>query len=639
MEVDLRAGKSPQRIAVLERRSLTFLLDPLLSKVHILDGQYGHTGLTHCLDASTWPKVASREQQRGSCAPGRVEVHRGFVQTRGQPVGIAVDEDALEVSIVDSLGWLYGVSADVLQSNPWDYLRRDDGVVLSVLPPDGFLHAVRFEEQIWLAGDNKVLVYELDGTLVSEETLGAKVVGMVESDGRMWVATERSAAVAGQRFEMSSPLGGIASDGFGGVWLSLPEEEALVHMAQGQEFERVEVFDITGPVSVDVASGRAYAITDDGVALVAEGELYGEYRVGRVRDLWVRPTHEILILTDENLLDVRFDEESLLGNQPPLGVFTTSFLEQPRSSSDDVGCSEGSLTLERLIQRSLRNRELITDLPGSLALGITPHYARRTLQCGMDEVARPAWEGDRIEPGVLYHQLPAEDCSEEEGCYDQFIEDQWESVEALGITPLFASGMSSHADVGLDWIAGLARTGVSQRYLFFGASVLPQIGHDGDPRSKQPWPQDTQELSQVFGADSLNSFLERDLDGAVTFYPGDSRAAFSLAGCAGLLVRECHAVGLGGGQQLDFRDTRVLDVLLHRALAVRSMDVPSTWSFHLPDVNTYDYTVRCTREEGVWSGGECTGGALQEWLFDVHARFVLSDIVNWQLPSQVAQPD
>ena len=148
MEIDLHAGKSPQRIAVLERRSLTFLLDPLLSRVHILDGQYGHTGLTHCLDASTWPKVASSEQQRGSCAEGRVEVHRGFVQTRGQPVGIAVDEDALEVSIVDSLGWLYGVSADVLQTNPWDYLRRDDGVALSVLPPDGFLHAARFEDQL-----------------------------------------------------------------------------------------------------------------------------------------------------------------------------------------------------------------------------------------------------------------------------------------------------------------------------------------------------------------------------------------------------------------------------------------------------------------------------------------------------------
>ncbi|MEE2751964.1 MAG: hypothetical protein VX519_11080, partial [Myxococcota bacterium] len=199
MEVDLRAGKSPQRIAVLERRSLTFILDPLLSRVHILDGEYGHTGLTHCLDASTWPKVASSQSQQGACASGRVEVHRGFVQTRGQPVGIAVDEEALEVSIVDSLGWLYAVRADVLQTNPWDYLRRDEGVELSVAPPDGFLQAVRFEDQIWLAGGNKVLVYDLDGDLLSEETLGADVIGMVESAGRLWVATEVSAAVEGQR--------------------------------------------------------------------------------------------------------------------------------------------------------------------------------------------------------------------------------------------------------------------------------------------------------------------------------------------------------------------------------------------------------------------------------------------------------
>ena len=78
---------------------------------------------------------------------------------------------------------------------------------------------------------------------------------------------------------------------------------------------------------------------------------------------------------------------------------------------------------------------------------------------------------------------------------------------------------------------------------------------------------------------------------------------------------------------------------MHRALAVRSVDGPSTWSFHLPDLNTYDYTVRCTLEDGFWSGGECMGAALQDWLLDVHARFVLSDIVNWQLPSQVASPD
>ncbi|MEE2750533.1 MAG: hypothetical protein VX519_03820, partial [Myxococcota bacterium] len=455
----------------------------------------------------------------------------------------------------------------------------------------------------------------------------------------LWVATEVSAAVEGQRFEVGSRIGGIAADGLGGVWLSLPDEEELVHIAQDVEFERIEVIDITGPVSVDVSSERVYAVLDDGVAVVADGALYGEYRVGRVRDLWVRPTHEILILTDENLLDVRFDEESLADGDAPLGLFTTSFLEQPRSSNDEVGCVEGSLTLERLIQRSLRNRELISDLPGTLALGITPHYARRTLQCGLEELARPAWEGDRIEPGVLYHQLPGEDCAKEQDCYDEFLEGQWESLDLLGVSPSFASGMSSHADVGLDWISGLVRTGLSERYLFFGASVLPQISHDGDPRSKQPWPMETSELSQPFAADSLDSFLDRDAEGAVSFYPGDSRAAFSLAGCAGLLVRECHAVGLGGGQQLDPRDTRVLDLWLHRALAVRSEEGPSTWSFHLPDVNTYDYTVRCTREEGVWTGESCMGGALQDWLFDVHARFVLSGIVNWQLPSQVVQPD
>ncbi len=638
MGVELRSSRQPHRLAVLERARLTFVLDPYGGQVHIVDERMGHSGLTHCVPASKWPTVEARDDHRGTCDEGLVEVHRGFVQTAGQPAALAVDEEGLAVWVVDSLSNLYRIEADLLGSHPWDYLRRDVGVELSEAVPPGLLHAAFFEGRIWLAGNRSLQSFETTGQLASQETLASDAVGLAVSGEHLWVATEASVATGALRHVPEGELGGVAGDGDGGVWVSLPEEDLLVHVGLAGEIEQVEVLDLEGRLSVDPRSQRVYAALDDGVVQVAEGVLVGEYRMGAVRDVLALPTHEIQVLDDEGGLRIYFDEESLETGGAPLDFYVTTFLEKPRGQGDDVECTTGEVSLEWLVQRALRNRTLLDDTPAPVALGLTPHFARRVVQCGMEEDVRHLWEDSETEVGVLFHQQPEESCAESAQCYAQFVRDQPGSFAALGVEPSWASGMSSHADSGADFVKGLLDSGLEGRYLFFGAGVLPGVSLVEDPRAKEAWPLETADLSRPFRASRNEEIGTGNTEGDVLFYPGDSRASFNLGGCTGLLVRECHALNMGGGQVLDDMDVAILDLMLHRAVAMRSDTGLSTWSFHLPDINSYDYTVRCEEAEREWAGESCQGGRLQRWLVDVEARFGTAGIVDWTLPSAQAEP-
>ena len=89
---------------------------------------------------------------------------------------------------------------------------------------------------------------------------------------------------------------------------------------------------------------------------------------------------------------------------------------------------------------------------------------------------------------------------------------------------------------------------------------------------------------------------------------------------------------------LDEVDIAVLDLLLHRAITESVTSTVRTWSFHLPDIGTYDYTQGCTQDDRVWSGEDCAGARLQEWLIDVDRRLVQGGLVRWPTPGALAQP-
>ncbi len=82
----------------------------------------------------------------------------------------------------------------------------------------------------------------------------------------------------------------------------------------------------------------------------------------------------------------------------------------------------------------------------------------------------------------------------------------------------------------------------------------------------------------------------------------------------------------------------VLDLLLHRAITEEVPANVRTWTFHLPDIGTYDFTEGCTEADGVWSGENCGGARLQEWLIDVDRRLVSAGLVRWTRPGDLEQP-
>ena len=291
-----------------------------------------------------------------------------------------------------------------------------------------------------------------------------------------------------------------------------------------------------------------------------------------------------------------------------------------------------------ILERSVENRALLEDLPADISLGITPHFARRVGICELQEGYAEVWDTERTEVGLLYHQLPSDSCLADADCYSKYLQDQASTLAGIQARPTWVSGLSAHGDVVEDWVEILLETELPRTYLFFGLSLLPEISHDLDIRAKEPYPVDLPDRSTPWAASQMADLAGGGVEGGLALYPGDSRAAFSLDGCAGLFVRECRALGEGGGETLGEGDIGVLELLLHRSLAMRPGEGPSTFSFHLPDIGVWDYTEGCEVEARHWQGEDCMAQVLQTWLVDVQRRFVQNGLVEWTLPSELDSP-
>ena len=334
-------------------------------------------------------------------------------------------------------------------------------------------------------------------------------------------------------------------------------------------------------------------------------------------DVAVTPAHEVLLLFEDRV-EVYLDETALADNANTLRIWNTTFVEKPKSPVEDLPCEGSDLSVVNAVEFATTNRALLDDLPGCHAVGYTPHHLRRARSCGVFEDADSAL-GQRTELGILFHDEPP-------GDYLTFLREEAKEVSIGEVT--WVAGLAANADGGHDWVQGILDADLPPTVPFLGLSAHPDVEHFDDPRSKEGWVQTYTSYAPTFTDTAFA--LE---GGGVGLYSGDSRSIFTLDGCPNVLLRECQVLGLGvGGNIIRDPDIAQATLSLHRALAADQPD--GTWTWHLPDLGTWDYTEGCTTTDRLWSG-DCQGARLQEWLFDVHARYVVNGLAEWTPPSQL----
>jgi hypothetical protein len=334
-----------------------------------------------------------------------------------------------------------------------------------------------------------------------------------------------------------------------------------------------------------------------------------------------------------------YADETAYRTAAPLSVFVTTFSERPRSPDQDTfPCrADAGDSIASFLSTANLNRELLRDLPAPTALGLTPQLARRVEGCEQTTQLAALMAPPRFHPGALLHEQP-EECAGDVACHASFVAAELGALTAVDIAPSWVSGLSPHHELDLDWVSSLRDAGAPDKFLFFGMSIRPDVPHEADLRAKDAWPTGLDNPGRAWSSDTSAAIDDRSGTGWLSIYPGDNVPSFNLGACANLYVNECHPLGRGGGTIIEDADIAVLDLLLHRSLAGGAAGEIRTWSFHLPDIGTYDYTEGCTRTDRVWTGEDCEASRLQQWLFDVHQRLVPAGLVQWTGPSDLAVP-
>ena len=635
VDVPLASAVAASRVVLLSGQPHALVLDAEGGKVHVFDGRYRHEDQPSCVPTEAWPEHPVDDRQREGCAEGEVSLHRGVLAPQGALRGVVADDATLLVHL-----WagqrVYRADADLLQASPWDILRLDDGVDVDAPEPVVRAAMARGGGALWLASDAWLGRYALDGTRTTEWVLPGQVLDVAFSGSQVWVSTDAGLWSPDAGLVNGVPAPRLSPDGEGGVWLAEVDRDRGVHVGPTGAASAWDVAGLTGPVAADPATGRVAFGVDEGLVVVQDNVVLARVEGLAVRDVAVNDHHEIVALTDQGLSV--FGDELALGSGEPLALIIAGFVEQPRSPDQDLPCNSTGDSIVGQLATAADNRRLLDDLPAGLALGITPQMARRALACGVVHDLHRVGAGERVEPGVLNHERPDDDCVADPDCHTDFLAAQHADVVATGLGPSWFSGLMVHEDLGADWAANLVRTGAVDTYLHFSLSVLPDIDHDGDPRAKQAYPPTVAGATTPLVGSTLAGLFDGD-DGALRLLPGNALAAFRLSRCPNLTLWECNSLpGNGWEPLLRAEDIAVLRVLLFRASGVRS-GVGAAWSFHLPDVGSWDYTVGCDQAERVWSGDDCQGALLQDWLLDVHASYVANDIVSWDLPRDLPWPE
>ena len=643
LQVSLPEAQAPSHLQALPARGLVFVTDPDADTLWVLDSRYRHDPEGHCVSTAEWPELADADQRQG-CPEGSVRIQRGALSTPGSLQAAAVDTVGLAALTLDTEGRLWWYDADILRGNPLDHLRP----LQQLLPTEVALSGAA-SPRLAAAGDRLAVANGTDlwwldrgtspATLLAHETLPADALDLALLDGVAWVRTE--AGLLRDGVLLDDTAGAADLDLVAGrAALTLPDQDAVVVLdpTSGAEVQRLSVARLRGPLAQDPLSGHIFVVTDAGLTEVATGATLA----GDFVDVTVGAAHEVVALSAAGTVEVYGDDAALAevtADLPPVALMAAAFVERPRAPENDVPCrGAGDETVQAFAAHVVQNAVLLEDLPAGVALGVTPHFARRALACE-EYAALDALAGlSRASAGVLFHQVSTCD-ADDLACEADFLRAEADALADAGLDWTFSSGLSSRTG---DWTAALhSISGQPGKYLFFGMSILPDLGHDGDPRAKDAWP--LTERASAWWVAHTEAVAVRDAApaDAVAFYPGDNIPAFNLGSCANLLLRECHLLGEGEGSNLRAEDGAVLLLLTRRAVAERTA-AASAWSFHLPDLGVYDYTdgASCSRSaDGAWTGGEdCEAVTLQAWAAAVHTRYVLPGLARWAAPSALEEP-
>jgi len=631
LSASIEGSVAPREIMVVD--GITAVLDSTAGRVSLLDDRLGHNDTAHCLYDERFGRFEAGAAQRGDCAEGEVEIRRGVLSPGGVPVAFTRNSDGSSgIWLVDHLGGVYFADTDILLENPFDYLRLfsvfDTGLngSTSIAVGDG---------TVWIAEGDSLYSYTSSGEYVGVEVFPNPIERIVHSGDELWVATSLGLfSQTNGLLDFTSPI--IERDGQGGVWVADTGESTLVHLPSGVEVDLPRM-----PVAIAVESSASLWVADSSsIYRVRNGVIEAENPTQDVVDIYADNVDEVVILYNNGEVSVGFDQIAMASGNPLDFVFVT-YAEKPRSASDGIPCdddaegeNEAFITVEELVTNASVNREWLDDIPAPVAIGVTPHLARRVRDCELEESFEPVWSANNTELGALFHALPEESCAVDSSCYVDFLQSEVSPIRQLGLPVEWASGLTTHGDLGVDWVSALSDSGVSDLYIGFGLSALEGVRHEDDPRSKEPFSLPVARDSVPWSSSSLDSIEFDDPAGDILFMPGDNRAAFNLGSCENLFIWECYILGLGGHHIFSDEDIDSLDLLLHRAIATRQRDDVSTWHLHLPDIGSWDYTEGCSVSGREWSG-DCGAALFQNWLIELHRTLALNGVISWSTPSRV----
>lgn len=619
---------NPTELTIFPDRALALVLDTEAGRVHVLDERYGHDGRAYCIDTTR----VSRSTPKNSdldCPEGTIEVLRGALIPDDRPVAMALDTVDHTAAVLSRSGVLYRGAADIIEDDPAAYLSLDSGQLIDPLDlPVSAGHIAAHDGVVSIA-DGELLVLIEAGDVRTSVLPGAALDLAMDGDV-LWVATE---AGVWSKSRTVDAVGDQLVHWQGSWWLVQTTEAQVLRLS---DLKTVAVGSITGPAAADPRSDVLHLATSTGFVRVStDGGLEPVATDLPVIDLNINLAGETVLLHSGGALTVLVDETAY-DAATPLDVFITTFSERPRNPNDHVPCRGEAPSIESFLEKSLSNRDWLDDVPAPVGIGITSTLVRYADDCGVREQLVQLMDHPLTSPGILVHEEP-NDCIADKGCHTAFL------VGLLAeygedLRPSWTSGMSTHHELELNWVASLQDAGLPSRYIFYGMSHLPGIPHHTDLRAKDPWPVTLGDQARAWGSDSAARVAERDGAGSLSIYTGDNIPAFNLGACSNLFLNECHPLQKGGGTKIDAEDVAVLDLLLHRALTEEVPATVRTWSFHLPNIGEYDYREDCSKTDGIWFGEDCTAARIQEWLFDVDRRLVAANLVRWTPPGSLVRP-
>lgn len=567
--ITLVGAVAPSRVRSDPRSGLSFVVDPTVG-VFVIEELATHDGAALCAPAVALGVTGPQ----GGCESGEIELQRGFLP--GPVVDVMVDPASATAWLVSADGAVRRVQLDPVAAGPEAWRRAEDPVSVGV---SGVRGAVWTGGAMWFATDDAV-VEVVDGVERSRVAADEPELFVVDQDGPPgvrdasgWWAPGAAAAVPAE--VVGAGVGGVA------IWadgqLTLPDGSVIAYPER--------------PVSVAVGAG--------GVAYVLGEGLDRVDALGAARDdvsgslVSVTDTHDVFVLSGGRV-EVRYDERSLVSDRPPLWVTNLTTFENPKDLASPIVCTGADGITSRL-ERGARMRSVLEALPGADAWGlaVSARFAEGVRDCAAEGAFEP-WTDGAFDLGFMLHE--PSDC-DGDGCFTRLASERHRQLSKIGVHPSWAT--AAHA-TSLDWVGAVRALGIS-RYLLFGAAVRPDVDQDG-LIAKEGYPVLPGDGSFAFrvasnaGVPPPVPWLPALIGGCapepfLTFYPGRNRAALSQDGCDGLLYAECILLQRNSGYASE-ADAQALALAVRHAAARRGLGV-TTWSWHLADLGTWDYSAGC----------------------------------------------